>query len=360
MCPAKKFMRKFFLLALVFFILVPVLMVKPARTAAQAGDAWQLISEVNGLRSAYGLPPYEVNNSLMSAAQIHSNYQAEIGTWTHTGPGGSRPYDRAVAAGFGGGAQVFVSENVAMGIDLSTRKIVHEMWQDAIHLETMVSPRYTHIGAGVGRAGDYVYYTILVGYIAGAAGSSDSAQDDPAPTEVGGTPIPTRIPVEPISVASPGEDGSIFHVVQWGQFLENIAAAYEIELADLLALNGINNETVIYPGDKLLIKAGQTPVSPLETGGSPEASEIEEVTDTPQATSTPERATNTPTQESPQELAMAVSTAVGSSPAETPSTTEHPPIEGNSGPDYLLLAVFGLALAGTAMILVGNALKQQA
>ena len=148
-----------------------VLFTQPSNSAAQVGDAWQLIAEVNALRAAYGLSPYEVNNALMSAAQNQSDHQASIGSWTHTGPGGSRPYDRAVAAGYGDGARVFVSENVAMGIDLGTSRTVNEMWQDATHLETMISPLYTHIGAGVGRADGRVYYTIVVGYIAGSAGS---------------------------------------------------------------------------------------------------------------------------------------------------------------------------------------------
>jgi uncharacterized protein YkwD len=358
--PSKEFMRRLLNLTLVILFLFPALMVKPARTTAQAGDAWQLISDVNGLRAAYGLPLYEVNNSLMSAAQSHSNYQAQIGTWTHTGLGGTRPHDRAVAAGYGGGAQVFVSENVAMGINLSTQRTVQEMWQDAIHLDTMISSRYTHIGAGVGTAGDYVYYTIDVGYIAGAAGSNDSPPDSPAPTEVSGTPIPTQIPIEPISVATPGGDGAIFHVVQWGQFLENIAAAYEIALDDLLALNGLTTEAVIYPGDKLMIQAGQTPVSTQEGESTPEIVETNQLTDTPQATRTPKPATKTPTPELPQQVAMAVSTSTISSPVEVTSSAGIQPVEDeSSGSDYLLYAVIGLAVTGAAMILLGNALKQR-
>ena len=102
-------MRKLFTLILALGLVLPALFTQPTSSSAQAGDAWQLIAEVNALRAAYGLSPYEVNNALMSAAQKQSDYQASIGTWTHTGAGGSRPYDRAVAAGYGGGAQVFVS-----------------------------------------------------------------------------------------------------------------------------------------------------------------------------------------------------------------------------------------------------------
>ena len=67
------------------------------------------------------------------------------------------------------------------------------MWQDAIHLETMISPLYTHIGAGVGHAGDWVYYTIVVGYLAGSAGSGATTENDTAPTAVPGTPAPTEL-----------------------------------------------------------------------------------------------------------------------------------------------------------------------
>ena len=125
------------ILALIF--LLPALLSQPESTLAQAGDASQLIAEVNGLRAAYGLPALKVDSSLISAAQKHSNYQAQIGSWTHTGAGGSSPRDRAVAAGFGGGAQVVISENVAAGVNLSPNKAVYEMWQDALHLETMIS-----------------------------------------------------------------------------------------------------------------------------------------------------------------------------------------------------------------------------
>ena len=348
-------MRKFFPLLLVASFILPALMVQPTRIHAQAGDAWQLIAEVNGLRAAYGLPPYEINNSLMAAAQGHSDYQAQIGTWTHTGPGGSRPHDRAIAAGFGGGAQVFVSENVATGINLSTSKTVNEMWQDAIHLETMVSSRYTYIGAGVGYAGDWVYYTIVVGYIAGSPGSGTDPGESSPPSGGDGTPAPTVIPIQPISIATPGADGSIIHVVQYGQFLENISNAYEVSLNDLLALNGLSQEAIIYPGDKLLIKASQTPESPQELTVSETAQETELATATLSATSTENPATRTPT---PIPVAM-------SAPAQADLTLNaNPEIEQSAqdeqrGYDYLLYAVFGLAITGTALILFGTALKKR-
>jgi uncharacterized protein YkwD len=348
-------MRRFIPFLLVISFVLPAMMVQPARTYAQAGDAWQLIAEVNGLRGAYGLPLYEINNSLMAAAQGHSDYQAQIGSWTHTGSGGSRPHDRAVAAGYGGGAQVYVSENVATGNNLSTSRTVNEMWQDAIHLETMISSSYTHIGAGVGHAGDWVYYTIVVGYIAGSPGSGTNPGDDSPPSVGGGTAAPTVIPIQPISIATPGADGSIIHVVQYGQFLENIASAYEVSLNDLLTVNGLLQEAIIYPGDKLLIIVGDTPESTQELSISETIQETELATPTPRATSTTRSVTRTPT---PIPVAMSVPTLVNPTLNANPENVQSARDEQRSY-DYLLYAVFGLAFTGTALILFGTALKKR-
>lgn len=333
----------------------PALFAWPTTSFAQAGDAWQLIADVNAHRSTYGLPPLEVNNGLMSAAQRQSDHQASIGTWTHSGPGGSRPYDRAVAAGYGGGARVFVSENVAMGIDLSTSRTVNEMWQDSIHLESMISPLYTHIGAGVAHADGWVYYTIVVGYIAGSAGSGSVQEipSSPVGSETDTTPLPTVIPVEPISIATPAADGSIQHVVQPGQFLENIANAYDVELDELLALNGLVPQTVIFPGDKLLILGGSSsPPDPIRLG-SPTSNIEPTIIPTSTATAIPSVTIPTP-------AAAALIDAVRPSPTALAPTVSGGSASSQSGNlDILLFAVFGLAVAGTGMILFGSALKSR-
>ena len=332
------------------------------RSSAQVGDAWQLIAEVNALRASYGLPAYEVNSALMAAAQSHSEYQASIGTWTHSGPGGSRPHDRAVAAGYGGGAQVYVSENVATGVDLSPSTTVYQMWQDAVHLETMISSNYRHIGAGVAVADDgWVYYTIDVGYIAGNPG--DGPQPTAVPTLPGGTPAPTAIALVPITVATPRSDGAIIHVVQYGQFLENIANAYSISLQELLEKNYLNQDTVIFPGDKLLIKPSTTPDgSPTVNAKSTQAS-----SDTPEGvlTHTPTiqprlpTATPSPVDATPVALAAAVEPIDPDNPAPGMALVV-PAVETNQGPDYLLIIVFVLAVLGGGLIALGSAVKRAA
>lgn len=234
---------------------------------AQSGEAYALIDAVNQLRAANGLPPYRVDGTLMSVAQRHSEYQASIGSITHTGPGGSRPKDRARAAGYGGGATIFVSENIAGGTSLDVQSVV-SMWQgDAPHLNTMLSSSYTDIGAGVSSDGKITYYTIDVAYIAGQGGSgsgsdgSGSAANAPAAPVAQDTPVPVAV-IMPVLVASPNPDGSVVHVVESGQALSLISQAYGVSLPDILSLNGLTQESIIRPGDEVLIKvADVTPTS---------------------------------------------------------------------------------------------------
>ncbi len=79
---------------------------------------------------------------------------------------------------------------------------------------------------------------------------------------------PTAQPGSPILVSTPREDGSIVHVVQPGQTLIGIATAYAISLADLLALNGMNENSFIYVDEELIIRGPYTPTPtalPTET-----------------------------------------------------------------------------------------------
>jgi LysM repeat protein len=354
-------MRHFLFRAFTLIVFLSLGASHAPRSSAQVGEPWQLIAEVNALRASYGLPAYEVDNALMAAAQSHSEYQASIGTWTHSGPGGSRPHDRAVAAGYGGGAQVYVSENVATGVDLSPSTTVYQMWQDAVHLDTMISPNYRHIGAGVAEGDGWVYYTIDVGYIAGNPG--EGPQPSAVPTLPGGTPAPTAIALVPITVATPRSDGAIIHVVQYGQFLENIAKAYDISLQELLEQNYLNQNTVIFPGDKLLIKPSTTPNGSATDNPTPAqaSSSTSDGAPTSISTAQPKRPTPTPSPATVTPIALAAAvepidpgdTAPGGALVQSAEET-------HVGPDYLLIIVFVLAVVGGGLIALGTAVKRAA
>jgi LysM repeat protein len=255
-------------------------------------NAYDLVAAVNALRASNGLPPLQMDGTLMASAQSHADYQASIGSWTHTGADGSNPRQRAYAAGFGNGATVFISENVAQvspGTSLDT--VLYSLWADAIHWNTMTNPQYTHIGGGVGVGSNYLFYTIDVGYIAGSP-----ANYTPAATSGPGTvqpSVPTLTPelIFAVTTATPGPDGKIEHEILPGQALYSIAEAYGMTIQELAALNGLDiNNPVIWAGRKLLIRTALPPTqTPTITATAPTVTR----TPRPTYTITPTRMTPT-------------------------------------------------------------------
>jgi len=285
-----------------------------AQAQTQTPTAYDLISAVNDLRASYNLPPYEVNSTLMAIAQAHSDYQASIGQWTHTGADGSRPVDRAMAAGYGGGKQIIVSENVAVvyaGQNYTVSNIIYDMWSDALHWNTMTKPEYTHVGAGVTTVNEVTYYTLDVGYVTGAPGSSSS--QPAAPTQSGGidqwVAPTTAVAILPVQAATPLPDGSIVHTVQYGQVLLVIAQVYGVDIATLTALNNIDPDE-IYVGQKLLIRSSFTPtilvpsstLTPVRTTRTAASSPTHTKLLTAQETTGQPSATGTPTPPAPLKI----------------------------------------------------------
>ncbi|MDX1437315.1 MAG: LysM domain-containing protein, partial [Anaerolineales bacterium] len=122
------------------------------------------------------------------------------------------------------------------------------------HLDTMLGSSSTEIGAGVATAGEFVYYTIDVGYVAESPGTAAGPTDPDGSTNPGGGGA-----VPGVSVAAPAVDGSISHEVQAGETLIGVAVAYGITVEAIQELNELGLTTFIYPGDKLLIQPAYTP-----------------------------------------------------------------------------------------------------
>jgi uncharacterized protein YkwD/LysM repeat protein len=353
--------RGLFLVALLAAMCTPA---QPGLARPQASSlrlsasGYDVIDLVNGLRSARGLTPLRVNDALMSAAQGHSNYQAAIGTITHTGRGGSRPRDRAAAAGFGGGGTIFISENIAGGTGLSAAEAV-QMWQgDDLHLYTMLNPAARDAGAGVAEAGGVVYYTLDTGYAAGDPGGGGNPGSGPTITPGGptrtpsGPPTVTPILIIPVVTVTPRPDGSIIHVVQPGQALWNVAAAYKVALADLLAWNGLTERSVIHPGDKLLVRPAQaSPTAEITPTLAATAPLTPTITPSPSATLAPPTATLTP----PPAVEAAAE------PAATPPVEGGQPAElAGLLQDPFLLVVGILVVAGSLLVVLGGGLRGKA
>lgn len=358
--------------------------VKASPRPAPLYSASEVIQLVNGLRQANGLKPLRVNSALMAAAQAHSEYQAATGNASHTGKGGSRPHDRAVANGYGGGASVSVSENIYSGSNASAAQAVRWWQGDSLHLNTMLSASYRDAGAGVAQADGVTYYTLVVGYVSGEEGQPPAGQPGGSQPGSGGSPskLPGSTPggqpapagtavafLVPIQAATPRADGSIVHEVQWGQFLYNIADAYKVELPYLLVLNSLTDSTVIYPGDKLLIR----PADPTATlRASPTAVDTATPTMTKSSLARASEA-GTPTPGETAAVAAAVVDSVEASPDEQAVSESRPdaaadspvgetsaePAGGRQRLDPLLLVIGGLVVVGTALMLFGSAVSRR-
>jgi LysM repeat protein len=226
----------------------------PGKMPYAAGSPFDLINAVNALRASYGLAPYSISPILMFTAQSQAEFMAATGDVSHTGFGGSSLTDRLLAAGYPLAGDLslggFRAENITSGKDDRSAQSAVDGWTgDALHLDTMVSPNLSEIGAGVAIANGRVYYVIDAALpITGPA--------LPASTIIAGS-VPTSPPPETsISAAvisTPNLEGDVIHEVQVGQSLWQIAIAYEVTIDEIKRLNNIVDDS-IYPGSKLLIK----------------------------------------------------------------------------------------------------------
>ncbi len=323
-----------FCLLAVLLLLGAIQFGNPNPGRAQAGDPYALIDAVNGLRAASGLPPYEVNNILMGTAQGQSDYQAAIGSVTHTGPGGTRPKDRAAAAGYGGGATFFMSENIAGGTDLSVDGAIGMWLGDDPHIQTMLGANYRDIGAGVAVSNGFVYYTIDVAYVAGSGNYVPAATYTP-----GG---PTAIPYYAVQTVTPMPDGSIVHTVKQGQNLSLIAKAYGLLVAEIKGLNNLTSDN-LYVGDKLIIKVANTP--------GPTSTLTPTITPTRQPT-----ATRNPTR-TPTPSATLVISPVATTQVDPVSKTSLQIGQDQAG-NILVMAIIGLAAGGVVLMLIGSLIRR--
>lgn len=213
---------------------------------AQAGSAAELIAQVNAYRTANGLEAYAVDGSLMSLAQSHSEYQASIQSCTHTRANGSNPGDYGISA-----------ENIACGLNLSVQGAVYTQWSDQLHTATMLGPETGLVGAGVATTGNFVYYTLAVKRLSG-----DFTYD--APVEQNNVsednqPVVNQPVLLVDATSTPNEDGSIAHIVKYGDTLIDIATTYGISMADLISMNKLDAANpVIFEKQVLLIRLAFT------------------------------------------------------------------------------------------------------
>lgn len=285
--------RRFFIYSL-FVVIVLTVVCTNAKPGVQAQTTiptgYDLISAVNELRASFGLPALVTNAILMSIAQNHADYQASIGSATHFSADGSRPYYRALAAGYGSGVDVVISENIAVVYgEVDMHRLLYNIWSDEAHWNTMTKSTYKHIGAGVSQSGGNIYLTIDVGWIKGGNVDTSGTSSSSSQTGSSSEDDTTSDIIVPVEIATPLADGTIYHMVMPGQAMWSIAIAYKVKILEIAQLNNLSaTNPVIYAGQELLVQPSYTPGGELAISSTLVSTQLEEsVIQTPIQTQMP-------------------------------------------------------------------------
>lgn len=243
-----------------------------ARPLAQAPITTpnQLIDAVNGLRLAYGLPPLAIHSVLMQSSQSQADYMAATGQVTHQRPGGISFTQQLLMLGFPLSGDLslggFRAENILSSGDPIVWTGVPGAWQDADHMNTMLSQNYTHIGAGISQGADGYYYAVD----AAAATGSGQMQSNvpsiltsvPGAEEGGANSLGISQYMVPVALSTARPDGDVFHKVQYGQTLWSIAIEYGTTIKNIQGLNNLGEDLVVYQGQDLLVQKAATQPAP--------------------------------------------------------------------------------------------------
>ena len=140
------------------------------------------------------------------------------------------------------------------------------------------------------------------------------------------TPSATPRPLTPVEKLTPASDGKYYHVVSSGETISWIAGLYQVNMADLMAWNGLNDSSIILPEQKLVLQV-TPPATLTPTPGPPTA--------TPSATQAPPTATATRPPSQPT-----------ASPSPTSAAPFLGPITTMSWPGWVGLAAILLIFVG--------------
>lgn len=272
--------------------------------------AQELVDEVNALRALNGLPAYKVNSILMDVAQRHADYIASKGIITHFSEDGTRPYQRAIAAGYSVAGDLSAggsfAENLHSGASLSAKGIVTFWQSDTANSETMLSPIFEDVGVGEATATGITFYVLVAGLEGDTSSVTATATTAKLATSASAatTTTPSALefviataggfgtPAIVVALGTPLENGEIFHVVKKNEGLWSIALAYGTTVEQIKLLNGLATDE-IFEGQKILVfrpipdTATPTPPEATATLGIPTSTPTLPVTPTATSTSTP-------------------------------------------------------------------------
>jgi LysM repeat protein len=218
-------------------------------------SAYDLILAMNTLRVSYGLPALIEDPIIDAVAQSTAATMAANNMSWHIGD----VRGRLAAAGYGGGATVWATENFAvssngMGIDE-----IMAVWADPDHMRPAVNPAYCNVGAGLAKTSDgRIYYILQAAYVAGRECGSSSSGGSSQPGSVpNGVPLVSQL-IIPVKIATPDAEGKVFHEVQAGQSFWSIAIAYQITIHDLEVWNNLSRTIPLRAGQRLFIPGKDT------------------------------------------------------------------------------------------------------
>lgn len=275
-------------------LLIAGCLLGPSQKAEAGGGSggYELVDAVNNYRATRGLYALNAESHVMAAAQAHAEWIVATGQGGHTGAGGSDETIRVMWAGYGGGATIHCDE--AWAETDSVESAVYNAWSDWTHQGVMLDywgNGYTDAGGGVADDGNGMYvYVFDICVIRGKESKKaptmvNTPADDSSGSFAVAPTLDTSQFIMSVKVAAPAADGSITHVVDYGQTLVQIALAYGVTVSDIRELNYMAEDDVtIYPEQKLLIrKKGHynetavpgttgtpgTEVTPVETASTP-------------------------------------------------------------------------------------------
>jgi uncharacterized protein YkwD/LysM repeat protein len=247
----------------------------------------QLIDVVNGLRLAYGLHPLSLHPILMQTAQGQADYMAATGQITHERPGGISYTQQLLMLGFPLSGDLtlggYRAENILMESSPLVWSGVPPAWQDDLHMNTMLSPHYTHIGAGISQGADGYYYAVDCA----AATNTGQMQSEASSiltgvpgTGVAGDQAGISQYMLPVLLSTARPDGDVLHKVQYGQTLWSIAIAYGTTIDKIRGLNNLGTDNTVYEGQVLLVQKGATQPPPASSTPVPSPTSKPTVTST--------------------------------------------------------------------------------
>ncbi len=241
---------------LVLLVTLALLVPRFDATIAQSSEvtAFDLIIAMNTLRVSYGLPPLEEDPIINAVAQSTAEIMTANNMSSHIGD----VRGRLQAAGYGGGATVWATENFAVGSSAFGIDQIMLAWSDPTHMIPAVNPAYCNVGAGVAKsASGRTYYILQAAYTSAKSCGEYKSLGSGSAIQPGGVTGVSQL-IVPVKIATADADGRVYHEVKAGQSFWAIAVAYKITIADLEKWNNLSRDNKLLTGQRLFIPGSST------------------------------------------------------------------------------------------------------